>query len=159
MHLRNSIWFGNQIWHDKKHGLTIWRWLSISPQLRDSFQFREKDNFLKGGNCRILWNLCGRHHHGETITHLIKGRYIGEFCLCMTGIIRRQKSPLWRADIWEILYIYIMAHQIEWISKKVGNMVEGTKKVICSQMDLSYNFFHWLPPFQRCLTLEAVTDP
>ena len=27
------------------------------------------------------------------------------------------------------VYIYITAHQIEWISKKVGNMVEGCRLV------------------------------
>ena len=51
------------------------------------------------------------------------------------------------------------ARQIKWISKQVGGKVEGTKKVICSQMDLSYDFFSLVAALSKVLDFKACFRP
>ena len=51
------------------------------------------------------------------------------------------------------------ARQIKSISKQVGGKVEGTKKVICSQMDLSYNFFSLVAALSKVLDFRGCYRP
>ena len=51
------------------------------------------------------------------------------------------------------------ARQIKSISKQVGGKVEGTKKVICSQMDLSYNFFTLIVALSKVLDFRGRFQP
>ena len=51
------------------------------------------------------------------------------------------------------------ARQIKSISKQVGGKVEGTKKVICSQMDLSYNFFSLVAALSKVLDFRGRFQP
>ena len=53
----------------------------------------------------------------------------------------------------------IRARQIESISKQVGGKVEGTKKVICSQMDLSKDFHSLVATLSKVLDFKACFRP
>ena len=55
--------------------------------------------------------------------------------------------------------MYFRARQFESISKQVGGKVEGTKKVICSQMDLSYNFLSLVAALSKVLDFKACFRP
>ena len=50
---------------------------------------------------------------------------------------------------------YTRARQFESISKQVGGKVEGTKKVICSQMDLSYHFSSLIAALSKLLDFRG----
>ena len=51
------------------------------------------------------------------------------------------------------------ARQFESISKQVGGKVEGTKKVICSQMDLPYNFSSLIAALSKLLDFRGRLRP
>ena len=55
--------------------------------------------------------------------------------------------------------MHIRARRIKSISKQVGGKVEGTKKVICSQMDLSYNFFTLIVALSKVLDFRGRFQP
>ena len=55
--------------------------------------------------------------------------------------------------------MYNRARQIKSISKQVGGKVEGTKKVICSQMDLPYNFYSLVAALSKVLDFRGRFQP
>ena len=59
----------------------------------------------------------------------------------------------------KIVQMFNRARQIKSISKQVGGKVEGTKKVICSQMDLSYNFFSLVAALSKVLDFRGRFRP
>ena len=55
--------------------------------------------------------------------------------------------------------MFSRARQINPISKQVGGKVEGTKKVICSQMDLPYNFYSLVAALSKVLDFRGRFQP
>ena len=53
----------------------------------------------------------------------------------------------------------VRARQIKSISKQVGGKVEGTKKAICSQMDLPYNFYSLVAALSKVLDFRGCLRP
>ena len=56
-------------------------------------------------------------------------------------------------------FMHIRARRIKSISKQVGGKVEGTKKVICNQMDLFYNFFSLAAALSKVLDFRGCYRP